>query len=183
MTEGSSWGSNTSDCVEEPESQTEAQPVVLGRGTATQHSQHTSRYFPVLYESYLSLLCKYLFLPFHGSIILSCLHSILFSDSPALYCICWLTPNSASPSLSLIIILSLSLSLISWISSLVCFSAIVFCPRGPGFVESSYLYPLDLAGLEHMQSAFSFYRRYGMTSQCEYYGTLSLSQPVLDNWL
>ncbi|XP_030260993.1 ensconsin isoform X2 [Sparus aurata] len=34
-----------------------------------------------------------------------------------------------------------------------------------GFVESAFLYPLDLAGLEHMQSAFSFYRRYGMTSQ------------------
>ncbi|KAF7658573.1 hypothetical protein LDENG_00010980 [Lucifuga dentata] len=30
-----------------------------------------------------------------------------------------------------------------------------------GFVESAFLYPLDLAGLEHMQSAF----RYGMTSQ------------------
>ncbi|GAA6229238.1 ensconsin isoform X5 [Lates japonicus] len=34
-----------------------------------------------------------------------------------------------------------------------------------GFVESAFLYPLDLAGLEHMQSAFSLYRRYGMTSQ------------------
>lgn len=44
-----------------------------------------------------------------------------------------------------------------------------FCPRGPGFVESAFLYPLDLAGLEHMQSAFSLYRRYGMTSRCEYY--------------
>ncbi|KAG7240576.1 hypothetical protein INR49_026725 [Caranx melampygus] len=33
------------------------------------------------------------------------------------------------------------------------------------FVESAFLYPLDLAGLEHMQSAFSLYRRYGMTSQ------------------
>ncbi|CAI5683538.1 unnamed protein product [Oreochromis niloticus] len=34
-----------------------------------------------------------------------------------------------------------------------------------GFVESAFLYPLDLAGLEHMQSAFSLYYRYGMTSQ------------------
>ncbi|XP_034999861.2 ensconsin isoform X8 [Hippoglossus stenolepis] len=34
-----------------------------------------------------------------------------------------------------------------------------------GFVESAFLYPLDLAGLEHMQSAFSLYHRYGMTSQ------------------
>ncbi|XP_056150149.1 ensconsin [Lampris incognitus] len=34
-----------------------------------------------------------------------------------------------------------------------------------GFVESAFLYPLDLAGLEHMQGAFSLYRRYGMTSQ------------------
>ncbi|XP_056872821.1 ensconsin isoform X2 [Takifugu flavidus] len=34
-----------------------------------------------------------------------------------------------------------------------------------GFVESAFLYPLDLAGLEHMQSAFSLYRRYGMTSR------------------
>ncbi|XP_029318800.1 ensconsin isoform X2 [Cottoperca gobio] len=34
-----------------------------------------------------------------------------------------------------------------------------------GFVESAFLYPLDLAGLEHMQSAFSLYRRYGVTSQ------------------
>uniref|UniRef100_A0A3B5PW92 Microtubule associated protein 7 n=1 Tax=Xiphophorus maculatus TaxID=8083 RepID=A0A3B5PW92_XIPMA len=33
-----------------------------------------------------------------------------------------------------------------------------------GFVESAFLCPLDLAGLEHMQSAFSFYRRYGLTS-------------------
>ncbi|KAL7388200.1 hypothetical protein ABVT39_008741 [Epinephelus coioides] len=34
-----------------------------------------------------------------------------------------------------------------------------------GFVESAFLYPLDLAGLEHMQGAFSLYRRYGVTSQ------------------
>ncbi|XP_075940679.1 ensconsin [Anarhichas minor] len=34
-----------------------------------------------------------------------------------------------------------------------------------GFVESAFLYPLDLAGLEHMQSAFSLCRRYGVTSQ------------------
>ncbi|XP_063758004.1 ensconsin isoform X3 [Eleginops maclovinus] len=34
-----------------------------------------------------------------------------------------------------------------------------------GFVESAFLYPLDLAGLEHMQSAFSLYHRYGVTSQ------------------
>ncbi|XP_033932522.1 ensconsin isoform X2 [Pseudochaenichthys georgianus] len=34
-----------------------------------------------------------------------------------------------------------------------------------GFVESAFLYPLDLAGLEHMQSAFSLSRRYGVTSQ------------------
>nr|XP_054603809.1 ensconsin isoform X2 [Nothobranchius furzeri] len=34
-----------------------------------------------------------------------------------------------------------------------------------GFVESDFLYPLDLAGLEHMQSAFSLYHRHGMTSQ------------------
>ncbi|XP_065820018.1 ensconsin isoform X2 [Labrus bergylta] len=34
-----------------------------------------------------------------------------------------------------------------------------------GFVESIFLCPLDLAGLEHMQGAFSLYRRYGMTSQ------------------
>ncbi|XP_034756711.1 ensconsin isoform X4 [Etheostoma cragini] len=34
-----------------------------------------------------------------------------------------------------------------------------------GFVESAFLCPLDLAGLEHMQSAFSLYRRYGVTSQ------------------
>ncbi|KAG7509174.1 ensconsin isoform X2 [Solea senegalensis] len=39
-------------------------------------------------------------------------------------------------------------------------------PNTPaGFVESAFLYPLDLAGLEHMQSAFSLYRRYGLTSQ------------------
>uniref|UniRef100_A0A8C8DYA7 Ensconsin n=1 Tax=Oryzias sinensis TaxID=183150 RepID=A0A8C8DYA7_9TELE len=42
-----------------------------------------------------------------------------------------------------------------------------------GFVESAFLYPLDLAGLEHMQSAFSFYRRHGMTSQ--YAGRRSVS--------
>ncbi|XP_037541758.1 ensconsin isoform X2 [Nematolebias whitei] len=34
-----------------------------------------------------------------------------------------------------------------------------------GFVESAFLYPLDLAGLEHIQGAFSLYHRYGMTSQ------------------
>ncbi|XP_037305264.2 ensconsin isoform X3 [Pungitius pungitius] len=34
-----------------------------------------------------------------------------------------------------------------------------------GFVESAFLCPLDLAGLEHMQGAFGPYRRYGMTSQ------------------
>ncbi|KAM8826057.1 uncharacterized protein map7b isoform 3-T3 [Synchiropus picturatus] len=34
-----------------------------------------------------------------------------------------------------------------------------------GFVESAFFCPLDLAGLEHMNSAFSLYRRYGMTSQ------------------
>ncbi|XP_068433163.1 ensconsin isoform X3 [Clinocottus analis] len=34
-----------------------------------------------------------------------------------------------------------------------------------GFVESAFLYPLDLAGLEHMQGAFNHYRRYGVTSQ------------------
>ncbi|XP_074541771.1 uncharacterized protein map7b isoform X3 [Halichoeres trimaculatus] len=34
-----------------------------------------------------------------------------------------------------------------------------------GFVESVFLCPFDLAGLEHMQGAFSLYRRYGMTSQ------------------
>ncbi|KAM9782742.1 uncharacterized protein map7b [Neosynchiropus ocellatus] len=34
-----------------------------------------------------------------------------------------------------------------------------------GFVESAFLCPLDLAGLEHMNGAFSLYRRYGMTSQ------------------
>ncbi|XP_061563046.1 ensconsin isoform X3 [Cololabis saira] len=34
-----------------------------------------------------------------------------------------------------------------------------------GCVESAFLYPLDLAGLEHMQSAFSLYRRHGTTSQ------------------
>ncbi|KAM8832028.1 uncharacterized protein map7b isoform 3-T3 [Spinachia spinachia] len=34
-----------------------------------------------------------------------------------------------------------------------------------GFVESAFLCPLDLAGLEHMQGAFSPYRRYGVTSQ------------------
>ncbi|XP_047429593.1 ensconsin isoform X3 [Mugil cephalus] len=34
-----------------------------------------------------------------------------------------------------------------------------------GFVESAFLYPLDLAGLEHMQSAFSVCCRYGMTAQ------------------
>ncbi|XP_058469364.1 ensconsin isoform X3 [Solea solea] len=39
-------------------------------------------------------------------------------------------------------------------------------PNTPaGFVESAFLYPLDLAGLEHMQSASSLYRRYGLTSQ------------------
>ncbi|XP_034143713.1 ensconsin isoform X2 [Esox lucius] len=37
-------------------------------------------------------------------------------------------------------------------------------PRG--FVESSFLYPLDLAGLEHhLQGAFSVYRRYGLSHQ------------------
>lgn len=117
MTEGSSRGSNTSDCVEEPESQTEAQPVVLGRGTATQHSQHTNRYFHFFsswkFQRFMNLIflfsvniCSCLFMS-----VLFCHVCIrfLFSDSPALYCICWLTPNSAS--LSLIIILSLSLSL------------------------------------------------------------------------
>ncbi|XP_054872051.1 ensconsin isoform X3 [Amphiprion ocellaris] len=34
-----------------------------------------------------------------------------------------------------------------------------------GFVESVFFSPLDLAGLEHMQSAFSLYRRHGMTLQ------------------
>ncbi|XP_056283814.1 ensconsin isoform X3 [Pseudoliparis swirei] len=34
-----------------------------------------------------------------------------------------------------------------------------------GYVESAFLYPLDLAGLEHMQGAFSLSRRYGVTSQ------------------
>lgn len=37
---------------------------------------------PVLYESYLSLQCKYLFLPFHVSIFLSCLHSIFIFRFP-----------------------------------------------------------------------------------------------------
>eukprot|EP00063_Salmo_salar_P065152 XP_014039987.1 PREDICTED: ensconsin-like [Salmo salar] len=43
-------------------------------------------------------------------------------------------------------------------------------PTTPGgFVESSFLYPLDLAGLEHhLQGAFSVYRRYGLSHQCEY---------------
>ncbi|CAB1342482.1 unnamed protein product, partial [Coregonus sp. 'balchen'] len=41
-------------------------------------------------------------------------------------------------------------------------------PTTPGgFVESSFLYPLDLAGLEHhLQGAFSVYRRYGLSHQC-----------------
>nr|XP_029511165.1 ensconsin-like [Oncorhynchus nerka] len=40
-------------------------------------------------------------------------------------------------------------------------------PTTPGgFVESSFLYPLDLAGLEHhLQGAFSVYRRYGLSHQ------------------
>ncbi|XP_042156487.1 ensconsin [Oncorhynchus tshawytscha] len=43
-------------------------------------------------------------------------------------------------------------------------------PTTPGgFVESSFLYPLDVAGLEHhLQGAFSVYRRYGLSHQCEY---------------
>ncbi|XP_071007998.1 ensconsin-like [Oncorhynchus clarkii lewisi] len=40
-------------------------------------------------------------------------------------------------------------------------------PTTPGgFVESSFLYPLDVAGLEHhLQGAFSVYRRYGLSHQ------------------
>ncbi|XP_059898183.1 ensconsin isoform X2 [Gadus macrocephalus] len=34
-----------------------------------------------------------------------------------------------------------------------------------GFVESAFLYQLDLAGLEHLQGAYSQSRRYGMASQ------------------
>ncbi|XP_030201897.1 ensconsin isoform X3 [Gadus morhua] len=34
-----------------------------------------------------------------------------------------------------------------------------------GFVESAFLYQLDLAGLEHLQGAYSHSRRYGMASQ------------------
>lgn len=60
--------------------------------------------------------------------------------------------------------------------------AFVLCPSGSGFVESAFLYPLDLAGLEHMQSAFSFYRRHGMTSQCEYYSQLASIRRLVLTW-
>lgn len=201
---GSSWGGDAPDVGEEPKNQTEAKPVVLGRGTASQHSQHTSRYFdylllnvPVLWYFDISspeclkvsLQCKYVCLPLRVSIVLPCLHWKLFR-SPALCCYCWLTPCSASPSLflpyfqPLLLPLPCPCSRISlFLLSALCLSAIVLSPPGPGFVESAFLYPLDLAGLEHMQSAFSLYRRYGMTSQCEYCSTVSLSQPVLDRWL
>lgn len=80
--------------------------------------------------------------------------------------------------LSLTHSLSLSLLLSLWDVPLppLCFFflQLSFSLPGPGFVESAFLYPLDLAGLEHMQSAFSLYHRYGMTSQCEYYSTVSV---------
>lgn len=88
-------------------------------------------------------------------------------------------------SLSLTYSLSLppTLGSLSTCSALFVFSAIVLSPPGPGFVESAFLYPLDLAGLEHMQSAFSLYYRYGMTSQCEYKSTVWVSWLALERWL
>lgn len=86
---GSSWGGDASDAGEESTNQTEAKPVVLGRGTASQHSHHTSRYFdylllnvPVLWFFDISspkclkvsLQCKYVCLPLRVSIVLPCLH-------------------------------------------------------------------------------------------------------------
>lgn len=130
------------------------------------------------------------YLPLRVSIVLPCLHLNFSSPLPPV-----VTADS-HPALplplslflpyfqTLLLSLPYPCTLISlFLLSALCFSAIVLSPPGPGFVESAFLYPLDLAGLEHMQSAFSLYRRYGMTSQCEYYGTVSLSQPVLDRWL
>ena len=125
------------------------------------------------------LLCKYVCLPLRVTIVLPCLYlnfadplpSVVTADShPALP-----LPLSLSLSLSLSLCLThfLLLSLSDLPLSALCFSC--HCPLppppGPGFVESAFLYPLDLAGLEHMQSAFSLYRRYGVASQCEYYSS------------
>lgn len=179
-TEGSSRGGDASDVREEPASSAEAQPVVLGRGASHQHSQHASRYFDHLFPPEWTLDITE-----SVSGVQICPPAAVFAlklfTSPALCCYCWLTPCSASPSLSPLLSNSFSHSPLCSPISLFCLSAIVLSLPGPGFVESALLYPLDLAGLEHMQSAFSLYRRYGMTSQCEYYyGSVSPSQPVLD---
>lgn len=52
---------------------------------------------------------------------------------------------------------------------------IVLRSPGPGFVESARLYPLDLAGLEHVPSAFSVHRGHRMRSQCTYSSVTSAS--------
>lgn len=90
-----------------------------------------------------------------------CASIVLFSDALSFI----VTADSALP-LHLFLLLPFALG------SPLC-STIVLYPRCPGFVESAFRYPLDLAGLEHVQSAFSLYHRYGMTSQCEYNGTLT----------
>lgn len=145
------------------------------------------------------LLYKYVCLPLRVSIVLPCLY-LNFSDPlpsvvtayshPSLPLSLSLSPppllsNSNSLSLSLTYSLSLppTLGSLSTCSALFVFSAIVLSPPGPGFVESAFLYPLDLAGLEHMQSAFSLYYRYGMTSQCEYKSTVWVSWLALERWL
>lgn len=122
----------------------------------------------------MCLLCKYVCLPLRVSIVLPCLY-LNFSDP--LPSVVTADSHPALPlSLSLILSLSYPHSRISLsLLSALCFSAIVLHPPGPGFVESAFLYPLDLAGLEHMQSAFSLYRRYGMTSQCEYIALYQLA--------
>lgn len=44
VTEGSARGGDAADGGQEPESQAKAQSLVLGRFSAAQHSQHSSRY-------------------------------------------------------------------------------------------------------------------------------------------
>lgn len=65
VTEGSSWGSDASDAGEEPENQREVQPLVVGRGTAHKHTQHTSRYFS---SSHTLMVLQSLYLRFILSI-------------------------------------------------------------------------------------------------------------------
>lgn len=117
----------------------------------------------------LGIILKYVCLP----LCVKCSMFIFELFITAAFCCYYLTmPFFTFSSFSLLILkFTLSLALLLFL---------FLCSLGSGFVESAFLYPLDLAGLEHMQSAFSLYHRYGTTSHCEYHSTVSVSWLALE---